>query len=210
MGRRLLLLFLLLLFLLGVANLRVHMQCRAEFRKANHFLKKSRLKRAVRHYSHVIRWYTPFNRYTPVAIRRIHKIGKYAYDKGEWELALFCFQQLRNSLASLRSFYQPYKEGLDESHRYLALLFTNLPSQTARSPRMQRQHRLELQRTLQRSVPLHPASSWGIAISLLLWVLGLLIVLWAPGMPQWLARLLTGVSMLGFASWLGLLLWTPL
>ncbi len=119
--------FFIFSLLLSFVYLRVYFQARTEFHRAEALLAQRKLRRAIRHYSYVIKWYTPGNKYVVVAISRIKKLSQHAYEQGNWSLATFGFQKLRNALRSIRSFYQPHADILHFTHKKLAALLTLLP-----------------------------------------------------------------------------------
>ncbi|HAA54421.1 MAG TPA: hypothetical protein DCE42_06675 [Myxococcales bacterium] len=111
-------------FFLGSVYLKVYFQSRQEFQIAETHLSRGELRLAIRHYAYVVRWYTPGNRYVNVAIQRIKKLGEHAYKNGNWALALFAYQQLRNGISSTRHLFQPHSKVLEHCHERLSRLLS--------------------------------------------------------------------------------------
>ena len=120
--------------LLSIVYIKVYLQARSEFQQAETLLKKTLLRRAIRHYSYTIKWYTPGNKYVIVAMSRIQRLSDHAYQQGNWSLATYGYQQLRDALKSIRSLYQPHQKILRFSQEKLAKLLTLLPGKNVSNP----------------------------------------------------------------------------
>lgn len=115
-------------FFLLAAYLKAYLESRSAYLKAESLLSNGKIRDAVRQYSYALRWYTPGSAYPHAALRRISRLGELAYASGDWDGALFCFQQLHASLASLRSLWQPFSHDMKQTQERLFVLLDFLPS----------------------------------------------------------------------------------
>ena len=93
-----------------------------EYKRGEASFGKGDIEAAIVHYQRSIQWYTPFNTYVSSSAERLWKIGNKAEEKGEDELALKAYQELRSSLYSVRSFYTPYPEWIERCNDKISSL----------------------------------------------------------------------------------------
>mgnify|MGYP000533369459 CR=1 FL=1 len=150
--------FLLLLLVSSALYGKAYLQARSTYQKAERFLQKGQLRKAIRSYAYTIRWYTPSNPYGRVAIDRLNKIGEQTYKRGNWSLALSTYQQLCGSLSAIRNIYQPYASKLEQCHKQLVTLITLLPS--INNTQSQNDIKLSNQLLKQLQYPLQPNATY--------------------------------------------------
>ena len=93
-----------------------------EYEKGEKSFGKGDIEAAIAHYQRSIQWYTPFNTYVSRSAERLWEIGNKAEKKGEDNLALKAYQELRSSLYSVRSFYTPYPEWIERCNDKISSL----------------------------------------------------------------------------------------
>jgi hypothetical protein len=90
--------------------IKVKMESRREFARAESELHGGRTRESVDHYERTIMWYTPFSPEVRRSVSRLWDIGSQAEANQDASLALYAYRSLRASLYGTLSVYQPYEE----------------------------------------------------------------------------------------------------
>ena len=93
-----------------------------EYEKGEKSFGKGDMEASIVYYQRSIQWYTTFNKYVSGSVERLWEIGNKAEKKGEDNLALKAYQDLRSSLYSVRSFYTPYSEWIERCNDKISSL----------------------------------------------------------------------------------------
>lgn len=161
---------------LGATYLRSFLSARTTFAKAERLLNKGELEGAIRQYGRTLRWYTPGNRYTFVAAKRLLKISALSYQQGKWEQAIMALQHLRNALSSIRSFYQPYRSIQQRCQKELAEAFKHLTP--GKTQKQQIALKKQLLRLFQKEPKPNMRQTMLAAFAYLLWLVSMAVLLW--------------------------------
>ena len=111
--------FLLFLF---IVFLKVNFHARNECQKGQYALQKKHFKQAITHFNRAIHWYSPGSKAVKNSIQALWKIGTQAEKRGNYDLALQAFRELRSSLYSARSFYTPHSEWIKRCDEQIATI----------------------------------------------------------------------------------------
>ncbi len=133
MKRRLLVLGLVALGLLGAITVRVVLSSRAAYVSARSAEAKGlaaadptararALEDAIVRYRRAARWYAPGNGYVGRSLRALSRIARLAEMQGDRRLALMAYRAIRRAILGARSFYTPNAELLDPANRNIARL----------------------------------------------------------------------------------------
>jgi tetratricopeptide (TPR) repeat protein len=110
------------LFLLLLVVVYVGVQGYREYQKALTAKVEGNFAEAVTHYQRSIKWYLPGAPHVSGSAQALWEIGEAAQERGDREMALTAFQELRSSFYAVRSFYTPGKDWIEKCNQKIAVL----------------------------------------------------------------------------------------
>lgn len=109
----------------GIQGYREHQK--AEVAKA-----EGDLTAAITHYQRSIKWYLPGAFYVAKAAGGLWQVGMEAERKGDNEIALVAYQELRSAFYAARSFYTPGTEWIERCNQKIAALMAQWEASSAK------------------------------------------------------------------------------
>jgi len=120
-------------FLLFLVVAYVGVQGYREYQRAEVAKAKKDLEAAITHYQRSIKWYLPGAFYVTRAADGLWQIGVEAEGKGDRQMALTAYQELRSSFYAARSFYTPGKEWIEKCNQKIAVLMAQWEAASSES-----------------------------------------------------------------------------
>lgn len=153
-------------FLLFLVVAYVGIQGYREYQRAETSRAKGDFTAAITHYQRSIKWYLPGAFYVTKAAEGLWKIGEEAQEKGEREMALTAYQELRSSFYAARSFYTPGREWIERCNEKIATLMAQWEATSS-----ERKERASLEELRQRHLAIltqkdRPDYFWSIVLEI--------------------------------------------
>ena len=154
----------ILFFFLLLVFLKVNINSRNEYQRAESALQNNNLEQAITHFNRAIHWYSPGNRSVKNSIQELWRIGTQAEENGDYGLALQAFRALRSSLYSARSFYTPYPDWIEKCDDRISTILTRKTTPDEDSPTTSLMRKKDILKILK--TPTEPSVFWSIIVEI--------------------------------------------